>query len=93
MTAAEYAASLNAVPLASLADGEVARLVRLDAGTELRARLMAMGLRRGVHVRMVHNRGRGPFVVAVKTMRLVLGRGMVRKILVERFAEAKGGAA
>lgn len=42
-----------------------------------------MGLRTDARVSVVHNRGPGPFVVAVHGTRLVLGRGMAHKVLVE----------
>jgi Fe2+ transport system protein FeoA len=43
-----------------------------------------MGLARGVEVQVVANRGAGPFVVAVHGTRIVLGRGMARKVYVVR---------
>jgi len=71
-----------AVSLNTLPDGATARLVTIRGGCGLRSRLTAMGLRAGAVVRVVHNGGRGPFVVAAGESRLVLGRGMARKILV-----------
>ena len=52
-----------------------------------------MGLRPGVAVTVVHNRGRGPFLVAVQGTRIMLGRGMADKVLVWPLAEcpAAGG--
>jgi Fe2+ transport system protein FeoA len=41
-----------------------------------------MGLRPGAEVRVVNNRGAGPFVVAVEGTRIVLGRGMAHKVYV-----------
>jgi ferrous iron transport protein A len=70
------------VPLSTLPDGTTARLVRVDGGPGLRSRLTAMGLRPGAEVRVVHNGGRGPFVVAAGEARIVLGRGMAFKVLV-----------
>ena len=72
----------NAVPLSTLPDGATARLVTVQGGTGFRSRLMAMGLRPGALVRVVHNGGRGPFVLASGEARIVLGRGMARKVLV-----------
>jgi len=70
------------VPLSALPGGAKARLVRVDAGTRLRSRLMAMGLRPGTEVRVIRNGGRGPFVFALGDLRMVLGRGMAHKCLV-----------
>jgi Fe2+ transport system protein FeoA len=42
-----------------------------------------MGLVPGVEVEVVSSRVHGPFIVEAKGSRLMLGRGMVQKILVE----------
>jgi ferrous iron transport protein A len=76
------------VPLATLSDGARARLVRVDAGAGLRTRLVSMGLRPGAEVSVVHNGGRGPFVLAVDACRIVLGRGMAHKVMVMPLREA-----
>ncbi|HUW99380.1 MAG TPA: FeoA family protein [Phycisphaerae bacterium] len=81
-----------AVPLSALPDGARARLVRVEAGHGLRARLTAMGLAPGAEVQVVANRGGGPFVVAVHGTRIVLGRGMAHKVYVVS-EEPRGGAA
>ena len=82
MTERQECDAKGSVALASLADGVRARLVRVEAGHGLRSRLTAMGLRPGVEVRVVNNRGAGPFVVAVEGTRIVLGRGMAHKVYV-----------
>ena len=84
--------SADAVPLESLPDGADARLVTVRGGAGLRSRLTAMGLRTGAAVRVIHNGGRGPFVVATGESRIVLGRGMARKVLVvpENGSDAGG---
>jgi len=83
----------QAVPLGTLPDGATARLVMIHGGAGLRSRLTAMGLRAGAVLRVVHNGGRGPFVVAAGESRIVLGRGMARKVLVipENGPGAPGG--
>ena len=68
---------LSTVP----SDAEV-ELVRIDAGRGLVARLAAMGLVPGVTLRVLNNAGRGPFVLAVRSGRIVLGRGVARKVMV-----------
>jgi Fe2+ transport system protein FeoA len=80
-----------AVPLSTLPDGTRARFVRVEAGAGLKARLTAMGLSPGVGVTVVNNRGAGPFVVAVRDTRIVLGRGMAHKVFVVP-AEREGQA-
>jgi len=70
------------VPLDTLPDGATGRLVTVSGGGGLRSQLVSMGLRTGALLRVVHNGGRGPFVVAAGEARIVLGRGMARKVLV-----------
>ena len=68
--------------LSAVAEGECVRLVGIEAGRGLAARLAAMGLVPNVLVQVVANQGRGPIAVDVKGTRLALGRGMAHKILV-----------
>jgi len=82
----------GAVPLALLADGVEARVVTVEGGTGLRTRLGAMGLRPGARVHVVHNGGRGPFVLALDVCRIVLGRGMAHKVLVTPAGRAAAEA-
>ncbi len=72
--------------LSAVAEGQQARLVRVDAGAGLTSRLAAMGIVPGVQVAMLTNRGRGPVLVEVKGTRLALGRGMATRILVQPLA-------
>lgn len=71
------------VALSECAAGCEARLTAVRAGRELRARLAAMGLAPGVRLRVVRQSGRGPMVLAVRGMRLAVGRGMAEKLDVE----------
>ncbi len=80
-TAGEAAA--RGRPLSSFAEGERARLVGIEAGPALRARLAAMGLVPGVQVLMMRNSGSGPVVVEVKSTRLALGRAMTLHVRAE----------
>jgi len=75
-------ASQIGMPLSGVSEGARVRLVGIDAGRRLSARLAAMGLVPGVEILVVTNRGAGPAVVEVKGTRLALGRGMARKIVV-----------
>ena len=70
------------VPLSLIDSGRKARLHAICAGRGLTARLASMGLVPGVEVEVVNSSAKGPFVVSVKGARLILGRGMVSKILV-----------
>jgi len=62
---------------------ETVRLNSVDAGHGLRSRLASMGLVSGVEFEVLKNTFRGPMLVSIKGSRLMLGRGMADKILVE----------
>jgi Fe2+ transport system protein FeoA len=68
--------------LSAVVEGAIVRLVRVNAGCGLRGRLTAMGLVPGAELQVVRNGGRGPFIVAVKGTRIMLGRGMAEHIVV-----------
>ena len=69
--------------LSSVGAGQQARLRAVNAGRGLRSRLAAMGLVPGVEFKVISNSAWGPFIVAVKESRVVLGRGMVDRIEVD----------
>ncbi len=70
------------MPLAIVQAGRRVRFVSVDAGHGLRGRLAAMGLVPGVEIEVLRNSMHGPFLVAVKGSRIMLGRGMAQKIVV-----------
>ncbi len=63
--------------------GERLAIVRIDGGPRARARLMAMGLRIGDNVDVITNAGQGQLVIGVDYKRIVLGRGLAAKLLVQ----------
>ena len=71
------------MPLTIVQPGRRVRLVAVDAGHGLQCQLTAMGLVPGVEIEVLQNSCRGPFIIAVKGVRNMLGRGMVEKITVE----------
>ncbi|MFP3928294.1 MAG: ferrous iron transport protein A [Desulfobacteraceae bacterium] len=71
------------MPLVIVQPGRYVHLTSIDAGHGLRGRLESMGLVPGVEIQVVQNSGRGPFIISVKDSRIVLGRGMAQKIMVE----------
>jgi Fe2+ transport system protein FeoA len=70
------------VPLSLIDSGHRARLHTVCAGRELTARLASMGLVPGTELEVISKSTKGPLIVSVGDTRLVLGRGMVSKILV-----------
>jgi ferrous iron transport protein A len=76
------AAAAVVIPLSATVTGQEVALVRVDTGRAMAHRLAEMGLIPGVHFRIVTRGWPGPFVIAVKNTRLVIGRGMVDRVLV-----------
>lgn len=71
------------LPLSEAPKGERLVIARLDGGPMARARLMAMGLRMGDEVDVITNSGHGQLVVGVDYKRIVLGRGLAHKLMVQ----------
>ncbi len=69
-------------PLSKVSAGETVRLVSIDAGAGLNSRLTAMGLIPKVEIKVVKSGRPGPFVISVKGSKMMLGRGVVHKIMV-----------
>jgi ferrous iron transport protein A len=72
----------NLVPLTSVGVGRRVRVSRVDGGHGLRGRLCAMGLTPGTPVEVVADGG-GPVVLSVLGSRVMIGRGMAAKIMVQ----------
>ena len=71
------------MPLTMVNEGKKAILRSIEGGRQLRGRLAALGLLPGAELEVVQNSGHGPFVVAVKGSRIVIGRGMAARISVD----------
>ena len=61
-------------------EGDRAVLKAVRGGHRMRGRLAALGLLPGTELEVIQNSGRGPFVVAVRGSRIVIGRGMAANI-------------
>jgi ferrous iron transport protein A len=70
-------------PLSFLPIGQNGVVRDIIGGKGVWQRLTGMGLVRGITVRMVKNDGCGPLIVALGEGRLVLGRGIAQKVMVE----------
>lgn len=68
--------------LSTMKTGQKTRLVSINAGQGLRSRLTAMGLIPGVEITVVNNSRSGPFVISARGSRMILGRGVVHKLMV-----------
>ncbi|HOV91001.1 MAG TPA: FeoA family protein [Syntrophorhabdaceae bacterium] len=70
------------IPLAYVNEGSRVRIVRMDLGRGLKARLTAMGIIPNTEIEVVMNSLKGPFVISIKGSRIILGRGIASKIMV-----------
>ena len=62
--------------------GKKVRVMAVDAGRKLQAHLAAMGLVPGVELEVINAGSRGPCIVSIGGRRLILGHGMIHKIIV-----------
>jgi ferrous iron transport protein A len=70
------------VSLVAVDPGRNVKIVDVKGGQVLKKRLAAMGLVRGQDVAVIYNNRGGPLVVSVMGGRLMIGRGMAHKIIV-----------
>ena len=75
--------TLMPMPLAMVEAGRLVRLVAVNAGRGLRSRLVAMGFMPGTELEVIRNNSHGPLIVAVRGCRVMLGRGMAQRMIVE----------
>lgn len=86
------AAADGAVRLSQVTEGTRVRLSAVECPRHLASHLLAMGLRPRVEF-TVHKADRtGPVIIAMGTMRLALGRGVARRIMVVRLPAIEPGA-
>ena len=70
-------------PLSEVQAGSKVSMVSVEAGKGLKAQLAAMGLLPGVEITVVRRGHPGPLVVEVKGSKMMLGRGMAHRIIVQ----------
>ena len=74
------------LPLGFLQPGRDAVVRDLNGGRSFRQRLVEMGLVCGNKVRVIKNEMGGPLIISVGEGRLVIGRGLALKIMVEEVS-------
>ena len=70
------------MPLTMAEAGKTVRLMAIQSGRQLQARLAVMGLTPGIEIEVIRNDSHGHCIVAVRGSRVMLGRGMAQKIIV-----------
>ena len=70
-------------PVAMLSEGEKARIVSIEGGAGVRKKLTDLGILPGKFIQVAHGSGRGPRVLVVDDTKVMVGQGMLHKIIVE----------
>ena len=70
------------MPLFMAKKGHRLQIKAIYGGRGLQARLSAMGLVLGMHIEVISNNQKGPLVIRVMGIRIILGRGMAQKMIV-----------
>jgi len=73
----------NTMPLTAVKLGQRVKLKSINAGLGLKSRLTALGILPGVELMVVNTTFAGPIVVMVKDTKVMLGRGLAMKMIVE----------
>jgi len=71
------------IPLADLKENEGGIIIRLEGGQGFQRKLRTLGIREGKKIRILTRMFRGPIVVEVDGRSTTIGRGMVRRIIVD----------
>ena len=74
---------VSLMPLSLAQEGERGIVEEFMGGSGSQLRLATIGLRKGDEVEVITNSGQGQLVVAANAMRLALGRGIAKKIMVK----------
>lgn len=70
------------MPLAMADEGQEVELVSLTGGRQFQHRLAEMGLVPGAKFRVLTNTRPGPLIISLRGARLMIGYGMVHRVLV-----------
>lgn len=73
-----------ALPLTTVRPGERAIVVKLLGGSQFRTRLVSMGIVPGREIEVLSGRTRHPYLVRVGASRVMIGWGMIDRVLVRR---------
>ena len=71
------------LPLAMVEEGKRVKLMKLDGGKDFTDRLSSMGINPGIEIIVERNSYRGPIIISADNTRLMIGRMMSMKMLVQ----------
>lgn len=73
--------------LEQLAEGATARVAQIQGGSGLQQHVQILGLESGQVLHKLHHAGKGPVLIEFASQRVVIGRGIARRIVVEEVAD------
>jgi len=73
---------MNRVPLSFANQGVCVKIKDIIGGKDMCMKLKEMGFVDGMNIKVMRN-DRGPIIVKVGESRIILGRGMANKVMVE----------
>ncbi len=76
-------------PLSTISPGQMVEIVELDAGRELWTRMESMGIFPDSQAKVLTNYGFGPLLLALGDNRIILGRGIAEKVIVQPCQTSK----
>ncbi|HUX12305.1 MAG TPA: FeoA family protein [Spirochaetia bacterium] len=85
--------SSDLLELAQMRPGDRALVARIEGGVSFRTRMVSMGIVPGREVEILSGRRHHPFLVRVGTTRVMIGWGMLARVLVTRAVSGQAGAA
>ncbi|UCD05109.1 MAG: ferrous iron transport protein A [candidate division WOR-3 bacterium] len=75
---------MSAIPLTNMESGKKGKVIEIQGGRGLIARLSAMGVRPGIKITKISGQiMRGPVIVRVGNTQIAIGFGMASRVIVE----------
>ncbi len=75
---------MSSIPLTSMESGAKGKVIEIQGGRGLCARLNAMGIRPGVRITKISGQiMRGPVIISVGASQIAIGFGMASRVFVE----------
>ncbi len=74
--------------LIDLKEGFIAKIDCILGGRKVNAKLSSLGLMVGTVIKMIRN-GKGPVIIDINKNRILIGKGLADKILIEQNNEKK----
>lgn len=71
------------IPLTETSSDSKVRVIQIPTGRQQMNRLFQLGLVRDEEIEIVKNNGHGPLLILVKDTKIILGRGIASRVMVD----------